>query len=401
MPELTKNEQYFIFLLRAALSNRTFDNAFSADVDIASILHLAANHKLYHMILAAMPTELLTEPQNRRPALLNQVTAQVNVTSAFLRLWGDMIKAGFHPLVVKGIVCRLLYPQPELRPSSDEDLYVSDAEFEPCFAFLQNRGMKPDKTPFSEYGEIGWRDANGLYIELHRDLFEGDEFSDLREFFDFGTLPKESYATPYGESVVSMNPHDHFLYLLLHAYKHFIHSGFGIRQICDIGLWAQKYNNRIDWQKLIEQCDKVRIQKFAVAVLCIARHDLQIEFSVPEELESAPDYGQPMLKDILCGGIYGSADTDRQHSATMTLNAVKSAKHETKYSVWQSVIPSRETMENKYPYVKKHPILLLAAWIQRIFTYAVRNKSGETHAVQSLSIGKERIELLRHYGIID
>lgn len=108
-----------------------------------------------------------------------------------------------------------------------------------------------------------------------------------------------------------------------------------------------------------------------------------------------------MLKDILCGGIYGSADTDRQHSATMTLNAVKSATNETKYSVWQSVFPSRETMENKYSYVKKYPIFLPAAWIQRIFTYAVRNKSGETHAVQSFSIGKERIELLRLYGIID
>lgn len=401
MPELTKNEQCFIFLLRAALSNRTFDNAFSDDVDIASILHLAANHKLYHMILAAMPTELLTESQNRRPALLNQVTAQVNVTSAFLRLWGDMIKAGFHPLVVKGIVCRSLYPQPELRPSSDEDLYVSADEFEPCCAFLRERGMIPDKTPFSDYGEIGWRSKDGLYIELHRDLFEGDELHELHDFFSFNALQTEDYQTPYGKSVTSLNPHDHFLYLLLHAYKHFIYSGLGIRQICDIGLWAQKYNNCIDWQKLIEQCDKVRIQKFVAAVLCIARHDLQIEFSIPGELESAPDYGQPMLKDILCGGIYGSADTDRQHSATMTLNAVKSATNETKYSVWQSVFPSRETMENKYSYVKKYPIFLPAAWIQRIFTYAVRNKSGETHAVQSFSIGKERIELLRLYGIID
>lgn len=401
MPELTQNEQYFIFLLRTALSNRSFDSALSSDVDIASILYLAANHKLYHMILAAMPTELLPEPQKRRPALLNQVTAQVNVTTAFLRLWGDMIKAGFHPLVVKGIVCRSLYPQPELRPSSDEDLYVSADEFEPCCAFLQERGMTPDKTPFSDYGEIGWRSKDGLYIELHRDLFEGDELHELHDFFSFNTLQTKEYPTPYGKSVTSLNPHDHFLYLLLHAYKHFIHSGFGIRQICDIGLWAQKYTSRIDWHKLIEQCDTVRIRKFTAAVLCIARHDLQIEFSVPEELESAPDYGQPMLKDILCGGIYGSADTDRQHSATMTLNAVKSAKNETKYSVWQSVFPSRETMENKYPYVKKRPFLLPAAWIQRIFTYAVRNKSGETHAVQSLSIGKERIELLRHYGILD
>ena len=399
MPELTSTQSNFILLLRSALVNRTA--SLPLDADTTAILRLAADHKLHHMILAAMPLELLPEPQKRRPALLNQVTVQVNVTTAFLRLWAEMTDAGFHLFVIKGIVCRSLYPQPELRPSSDEDLYVSADEFEPCGAFLRERGMAPDKKHFSDYGEIGWRSKDGLYIELHRELFEGDELHELHDLFSFNTLQTEDYPTPYGKSVTSLPPHDHFLYLLLHAYKHFIHSGFGIRQICDIRLWAQKYNSRIDWHKLIEQCDTVRIRKFAAAVLCIARHDLQIEFSVPEELECAPDYSQPMLKDILCGGIYGSADTDRQHSVTMTLNAVKSAKNETKYSVWQSVFPSRETMENQYPYVKKRPFLLPAAWIQRIFTYAVRNKSGETHAVQSLSIGKERIELLRHYGILD
>ncbi|MBQ7299152.1 MAG: nucleotidyltransferase family protein, partial [Clostridia bacterium] len=396
---LTSTQSNFILLLRSALVNRTA--SLPLDADTTAILRLAADHKLHHMILAAMPLELLPEPQKRRPALLNQVTVQVNVTTAFLRLWAEMTDAGFHLFVIKGIVCRSLYPQPELRPSSDEDLYVSADEFEPCGAFLRERGMAPDKKHFSDYGEIGWRSKDGLYIELHRELFEGDELHELHDLFSFNTLQTEDYPTPYGKSVTSLPPHDHFLYLLLHAYKHFIHSGFGIRQICDIRLWAQKYNSRIDWHKLIEQCDTVRIRKFAAAVLCIARHDLQIEFSVPEELECAPDYSQPMLKDILCGGIYGSADTDRQHSVTMTLNAVKSAKNETKYSVWQSVFPSRETMENQYPYVKKRPFLLPAAWIQRIFTYAVRNKSGETHAVQSLSIGKERIELLRHYGILD
>lgn len=399
MPELTPTQSNFILLLQSALANRTA--SLPPNADTTAILRLAADHKLQHMILSAMTEELLPEPQNRRGTLIQHIAGQITAANAFLELWSDLEQAEFHPLVVKGIICRSLYLQPELRPSSDEDLYVSDAEFEPCCTFLQSCGMTPDKTPFSDHGEIGWRNANGLYIELHRDLFEGDELRELREFFTFKTIAKETYTTPYGKSVVSMNPHDHFLYLLLHTYKHFIHSGFGIRQVCDIGMWAQKYSSRIDWQKLIEQCDKVKIRKFTAAVLCIARHDLQIEFSIPGELESAPDYGQPMLKDILCGGIYGSADTDRQHSATMTLNAVKSAKNETKYSVWQSVFPSRETMENKYSYVKKHPIFLPAAWIQRIFTYAVRNKSGETHAVQSLSIGKERIELLRHYGIID
>lgn len=343
------------------------------------------------MILSVMPEELLPDPQNRRGTLIN----------AFLELWSDLEQAGFHPMVVKGIVCRSLYPQPELRPSSDEDLYVSDNEFEPCCVFLQDRGMTPDKTPFSDHGEIGWHDANGLYIELHRDLFEGDELRELREFFTFETIAKETYATPYGKSVVSMNPHDHFLYLLLHAYKHFIHSGFGIRQVCDIGMWVQKYRERIDWTRLSEQCGAVKIKSFAIAVLGIARHDLKIEFTLPANWETSQEYSRPMLCDILNGGIYGSADTNRQHSATMTLNAVKLTKTDTKFSVWQSVFPPKAVMQNKYSYVKKYPILLPAAWAQRILIYAKRNKTGETKVAESLAIGKERIELLRFYGIVD
>ena len=401
MSELTQTEQNFILLLRSALTDRSIDRTFSVDTNIAPLLRLAYAHKLYHMILSVLPQELLPAGINRRQELIGQLTSQIQASTAFLELYSAMEQAGFHPLVVKGIVCRSLYPQPELRPSSDEDLYVSADEFEPCCAFLQEHGMIPDKTPFSDYGEIGWRSQNGLYIELHRDLFEGDEMRELREFFSCASLSTESYENPYGRSVVSLNPHDHFLYLLLHAYKHFIHSGFGIRQVCDIGLWAQKYGGRIDWQTLADQCDTVKIRQFVSAVLGIARHDLLIEFDVPAGFDSEPDYGKPMLKDILCGGIYGSADTNRQHSATMTLGAVKASRTEEKHGILSSIFPSKEVMEHKYPYVKKHPILLPAAWMQRLFSYAKRNVSGETKAAESLAIGKERIELLRLYGIVE
>ena len=33
-----------------------------------------------------------------------------------------------------------------------------------------------------------------------------------------------------------------------------------------------------------------------------------------------------MLRDILSGGVYGAADSDRQHSSTITLNAVEAAR---------------------------------------------------------------------------
>ena len=90
MPTLTPTEHNFILLLRSALKNQTAERGkLTADVDTDAILRLAAEHKLYHMILSAMPADLLPEPQNRRAALFGQITAQVTAASTFLNLWTD------------------------------------------------------------------------------------------------------------------------------------------------------------------------------------------------------------------------------------------------------------------------------------------------------------------------
>lgn len=57
--------------------------------------------------------------------IVQQVTLQAIKTSEFLRLYHFPGEAGIHPVVVKGIICRELYPNPDYRPSSDEDLLSS------------------------------------------------------------------------------------------------------------------------------------------------------------------------------------------------------------------------------------------------------------------------------------
>ena len=431
MPKLTRTENNFIFLLRAALADRVVeareivceggdcavgvrqgtckggDRAVDAGesalgFDAQGVLRLAYEHKLWHMILSAMPQELLPENVNRRAELIGRVAAQVTASSAFLALLQDMESAGFHPLVVKGIVCRSLYPHPELRPSADEDLYVCADEFEGCCAFLQSRGLVPDKSPFSLYGEVGFRGNDGLYIELHRDLFEGEALSSLSDLFDFDALTPLRYDSGYGGTVASMDPHLHFLYLLLHAYKHFVHSGFGIRQVCDIGFWARTYSARIDWQQLSLQCDALHIKGFTVALLGIARHYLGISLSLPPTWDCTEEYCLPMLKDLLCGGIYGSADADRLHTGTMTLNAVSASGGGRKgSSLLRTVFPSRALLHGSYPFLDRHPFLLPVAWLLRLGSYCKRSIRGKTNAAKSLSIGKERLALLRFYGILN
>ena len=54
-------------------------------------------------------------------------------------------------------------------------------------------------------------------------------------------------------------------------------------------------------------------------------------------------------------------------------------------------------MADAYPYVKACPILLPLAWTQRIVRYAL--KKPDTAA--SLTLAKERLELLKRYEIIE
>ena len=148
-----------------------------------------------------------------------------------------------------------------------------------------------------------------------------------------------------------MPPHEHLLYLVLHAYKHFVRSGIGARQFCGIGLWARAYHSEIDWQRLHEQCESVHAATFAAAAFRIARDDLGIEFDLYAPWSDAVD-AEPLLHDSLCGGVYGSNDLTRLHSSTVTLNAVKANRTGEKSGALRKVFPKHEYLERRYPYLK-------------------------------------------------
>ena len=65
------------------------------------------------------------------------------------------------------------------------------------------------------------------------------------------------------------------------------------------------------------------------------------------------------------------------------------------------MFPSAKKLEGRYPYLKKYPILLPVAWIDRILKYRKETAvDGGNDAAESVKIGNQRIELLKKYGII-
>ena len=398
---LTTTETQFLHIAKAAISGGDLP---AEKVDWPAVFALAGQQKLLPILFeAARATPAAGENAVLFAVTKQQVIGQVlnqTVRSAeFADLYRKLRSAGLHPIVVKGQLCSRLYPQTDHRISADDDLLIPDGEFFACHEQLLANGLTTD-TPADELAtadEVSYtKEGSPLYIELHRHLFDSaeDAHDDLNHFFaDLNPVEIDGF--------LAMPPHEHLLYLLLHAYKHFVRSGIGLRQFCDIGLWARAYHGEIDWQRLHEQCESVHAATFAAAAFRIARDYLGIEFDLPAPWDGSIDV-EPLLHDSLCGGVYGSNDLTRLHSSTVTLNAVKASRTGEKSSVLRTVFPKREYLERRYPYLKKRPYLLPVAWVQRIAHYASEKQSGaDNSASGSIKLGKERIELMKRYGIMD
>lgn len=398
---LTTTETQFLHIANAAVSGGDLP---AEKVDWPAIFTLANQQKLLPILFETVRKMPAAEENAAlfaavKQQVIAQVLHQTMRASEFSGLYQKLRAAGLHPIVVKGQLCSRLYPLKDHRISAEDDLYIPDAEFMACHEQLLANGLRTG-TPADELAsadEVSYtKDGSPLYIELHRHLFDSaeDAHDELNRFFaDLNSVEIDGF--------LAMPPHEHLLYLLLHAYKHFVRSGIGLRQFCDIGLWARAYHGEIDWQRLHDQCAAVHAATFAAAAFRIARDYLGIGFDLSAPWDENIDV-EPLLHDTLCGGVYGSNDLTRLHSSTVTLNAVKASRRGERSGVLRTVFPKRAYLERRYPYLKKRPYLLPVAWVQRLVHYAGEKKTGaDSSASGSIRLARERIELMKRYGIMD
>ena len=404
-------EQAFLNILRAALHGEaaSLSEPLSTD-DWAKTVALAREHNVLPLIFeAAWPLpEARQQPALAalKPQVMKSVMGQTMKTMEFLSLYAHLRNNGITPLVVKGILCRELYPLPDHRPSGDEDVLIPPGQYDACHSAMMDYGMalsEPELDRESAYEVPYGKPGSPIYIELHKHLFppESEAYGELNHFFE-GVFDRCVEETIQGRKVLTMCPTDHFFYLICHSFKHFLHSGFGIRQVCDIILFARRYDAQIHWSRVMENCAAIRADKFTAALLAIGERHLGIP--APQCWDLAEIDELPILEDLLSSGVFGASDMSRKHSSTITLTAVAGQKqgNSRPSGVLRSLFPPASALQNRYPALRKHPYLLPYIWAKRIIKYSTEvGNSSNNSAAEAIRIGNERVALLKEYGILE
>lgn len=379
--------------------------------DWESLWALAREQQVLPMVLQGVYTApaFLNQPSAMRAALQRESRTRVAYgamrASSLAMLWQQLRQAQFTPVIMKGAACRSVYAVSGVRQSSDEDILVPVDQFWDCVAFLKDQGFTCGEAAEDAF-EVGLRRNDGLYIELHRTPFAPDDsvLSGCNAWFD-GLWDRCMTIDADGAELQVMGPDDHMLLLILHAFKHLLFSGFGLRQVCDVVLWAERYGQQIQWQSIVERCRAVRALGFAAAVFQIGAQHLALDAekaALPPQLLGEEELAEVLLEDILSGGVFGTATRSRHHSAAITHNAVSADRTGEKPSLRQNLFPPRQALEGRYPYLKKAPWLLPLAWGSRMGSYGLELlRRRDSSAAETLQIARERTELLRKLDIMD
>lgn len=383
-----------VTLLKDARLNRVSE---SIKLDYQKLFDLANQHQISALIYNQIynfddfPVEL-KEIWKSQTFKINVI--QTRKTMKMLQVYEQFLNQNLKVLIVKGLICRSLYPQPDNRQSNDEDLYVQKEEFEKTKDIL----LKNNFAVVLESNDVATfiDPVSGLSIELHTALFslESKAYGNYQKYFDHAFDECIVHQID-GVNVYSLEYSQHLLFLILHFVKHFFHGGVGIRQVADIVMYSEAYGDRIDWDSLYAVLKDLNIYILITSLFALAHDHLEFDYTkikVPDDIDNI-DY-QDLFDDIMDAGIFGQSSSERIHSATITLNTIGNGKT----SVIKSIFPSLKEMQSKYKYLNKYPILLPAAYLSRILNYKKNNSSKNSQ--KTIEVGRQRVELLKKYKVI-
>lgn len=384
---VTDFEKQFLFLMRVHVNNEKLPDGYRFDV--GRVFSLAALHNVTPMVYDSAK-DSAEDVFRFKSAVVRSVGHQMMKNAAFRELYKKLSAHDINVIVLKGPICARCYNKPDYRLSSDFDIIVSECDRERLSEFLLKNG-------FTRKNESYTNNDMGLYLEVSTQLGEGADAIKIPADEAFDGYEDRLMTT---EGFTTLGVTDSFVYLIYHAFKHFVGSGFGIRQLVDIMLFTRCHADDIDFDLSCSMLSHIGALTFASNVFFAAEKLFGFstecfDYKYDEKILCFDDF----VNDLLSAGVFGKSSEDRLHSASLVTSAVADKGNQ---SFIKTVFPPYNVMKSKFPCLRYVPFLLPLFWFFRLVGYVIKviNKKNNVSPAKSIEIAQSRIGLMKKMGII-
>lgn len=326
-------------IIKAFLEEREI--VLEGPIDEEKLYELVRKHGMSHFLMdwsrsncqSEKIKQLILEDYNR------QIIKDTNQNVELERIFEHFEEAGIETLLVKGATTKEAYPQDYMRSMHDMDMMIHERDFKKASKMMKSLGFEEfyDHEKHLVFTKKPW-----IIVEMHRKLIPGGEVS--HEYFnDIWPLcePYQDY-----KNVVRMNLEDSYVFVVIHLIRHFKFTGIEIRDVLDIYLLNEKYQKVYQWDRINEKLEEFGAKEFEENIRRIA-----YDWFGDEEIEAFSAEEQFILEGASVRNNVNYHIGERQGKGAYLVRLF---------------FPEFKVMKEKYPVLKRVPILLPVTWVARI-----------------------------------
>lgn len=339
---------------------------------VDELLYISQINQINYLVLGKMLTWNIPEEKKNTIRMrikktivlaLLQVTELSKIEQAFEQ---NHIKC--QPM--KGALLKFIYPKPEMREMSDIDILVDEKCFKKSREVLEGLG-------YSLYKDIDhhmiYTNENGILLEIHRSLY--DVKTDKNQYEYFKDLSKCDKREGY-EYIYDFDLEDYYVFMIAHMARHFYKKGCGIRNLIDLYVFHEKYQNDINWDYVNVELKRLGIYDFDFHMNKMSR------IWLANEPNSA--LYDSLFVYMMNDGVYGK-DANGFWNMYRIKKDINNQDSKKKLKRWY-YFPSLDYMQEYYHFLQKAPFLLPIAWMIR----------GVNGVLGIRGTGKDRLRVVKH-----
>ena len=344
-----------------------------AGFDWNAALKTAKKHQIMPMIYYGVQNSGITVQAEVMQAL--ELSTFENVFVSQNQLYAlDVIYKAFDEnnidyMPLKGSVLKYIYPKPELRPMGDADILIKEEQTDKINSVMNTLGYVKDKSHNGDYDTV-WDKKGTLHLELHWNIVSPINKS-YYKYFGSGWRFAERCND---ESLkYEMSPEDNIVYLFTHFSNHYRYGGIGIRHLPDFYIFILN-NPDLDNKKIKPALSEMGLDKFYKNVLDTA----DVWFN-GKNSTNMTDF---ITDKIISSGSYGT-----QISRTVS-RETKIGAEGGKNRLLMRIFPARSEMEQSFPVIRRHPVLIPPLWVVRwirALLFRRNNIKSEYNRIKNIS----------------
>lgn len=240
-------------------------------------------------------------------------------------------KIWFMPL--KGCILKDYYPAYGMRQMADNDI-LYDASFqEQVREFMISQGYRAESVGKCHHDV--YHKEPVYNFELHTTLVTPGHGEKLWEYYK--NIREKLLPGEHKKCALHFTDEDFYLFVVVHAYKHYQRSGTGFRTLTDLYVFLKEKRNVLDWGYICTEAEKLGVAKFEKDIRNLSDSIFGNKACIPAELTKEQEI---QLEEYVLSGTYGTMEQSvRKKLGTLQAEG-KSAKMITKIKyLWRRLFP--------------------------------------------------------------